>query len=47
VQLANGVLAIKGEKKTDGDQGKGSPLQRAHLGHFEQRILVDDIDAVT
>jgi HSP20 family protein len=44
VQLANGVLAIKGEKKTE-TEAKDRRFSERMYGRFERRIPVDDIDA--
>jgi HSP20 family protein len=44
VQLANGVLAIKGEKKTE-IEAKDRRFSERTYGRFERRIPVDDIDA--
>ena len=44
VQLANGVLAIKGEKKTE-VEAKDRRFSERSYGRFERRIPVDDIDA--
>jgi HSP20 family protein len=43
VQLANGVLTIRGEKKTEAE-GKDRRFSERFYGHFERRIPVDDID---
>jgi HSP20 family protein len=43
VELANGVLAIKGEKKTESED-KDRRFSERHYGHFERRIPVDDVD---
>jgi HSP20 family protein len=44
VQLANGVLAIKGEKKTE-IEAKDRRFSERTYGRFERRIPIDDIDA--
>ena len=43
VELANGVLAIKGEKKTE-TEDKERRFSERYYGHFERRIPVDDVD---
>jgi HSP20 family protein len=43
LELANGVLAIKGEKKTESED-KGRLFSERYYGRFERRIPVDDID---
>jgi HSP20 family protein len=43
VQLSNGVLAIKGEKRTE-TEDKDRLLSERFYGRFERRIPVDDID---
>jgi HSP20 family protein len=43
VELANGVLAIKGEKKTETEDKERRFSERTY-GHFERRIPVDDVD---
>jgi HSP20 family protein len=43
VELANGVLAIKGEKKTE-TEDKDRLFSERYFGHFERRIPVDDVD---
>jgi HSP20 family protein len=43
LELANGVLAIKGEKRTDSED-KGRLVSERYYGRFERRIPVDDID---
>jgi HSP20 family protein len=43
IDLANGVLAIKGEKKTE-MQDRDRRFSERHYGRFERRIPVDDID---
>jgi HSP20 family protein len=43
VQLANGVLTIKGEKKTE-TEDKDRLFSERYYGRFERRIPVDDID---
>jgi len=43
VQLSNGVLAIKGEKKTE-TEDKNRLFSERFYGRFERRIPVDDID---
>lgn len=43
VQLANGVLTIRGEKKTK-TEDKDRRFSERFYGHFERRILIDEID---
>jgi HSP20 family protein len=43
VQLANGVLSIKGEKKTETDD-KDRLVSERYYGRFERRIPVDEIE---
>ena len=43
VQLANGVLAIRGEKKTE-TEDKDRRFSERYYGRFERRIPVDGID---
>jgi HSP20 family protein len=43
VQLSNGVLAIKGEKRTETEDNDRLFSERFY-GRFERRIPVDDID---
>jgi HSP20 family protein len=43
VELANGVLAIKGEKKTE-TEDKNRRFSERHCGRFERRIPVEDVD---
>ena len=43
VQLTNGVLAIKGEKRTETEDNDRLFSERFY-GRFERRIPVDDID---
>ena len=43
VELANGVLAIKGEKKTE-TEDKDRRFSERYYGRFERRIPVDDVD---
>ena len=43
VQLANGVLMIRGEKKTE-TEDKDRRFSERFYGHFERRIPIDDID---
>jgi HSP20 family protein len=43
VELANGVLAIKGEKKTESED-KDRRFSERYYGHFERRIPVEDVD---
>ena len=43
VELANGVLTIKGEKKTE-TEDKERWFSERYYGRFERRIPVDDID---
>jgi HSP20 family protein len=43
VQLSNGVLAIKGEKRTETEDSDRLFSERFY-GRFERRIPVDDID---
>jgi HSP20 family protein len=43
VQLANGVLAIRGEKKTE-TEDKDRRFSERYYGRFERRIPIDGID---
>jgi HSP20 family protein len=43
VELANGVLAIAGERKTD-IEDKERLFSERHFGRFERRIPVEDVD---
>lgn len=43
VELANGVLAIKGEKKTE-TEDKDRLFSERTYGRFERRIPVEDVD---
>jgi len=43
VELANGVLAIKGEKRTETDD-KDRLFSERYYGRFERRIPVEDVD---
>jgi len=43
VQLANGVLAISGEKKTE-KEDKDRLFSERYYGRFERRIQVEDVD---
>jgi HSP20 family protein len=43
IELANGVLAIKGEKKTD-TEDKDRLFSERYYGRFERRIPVEDVD---
>jgi HSP20 family protein len=43
VELANGVLAIKGEKKTE-TEDKERLFSERYYGRFERRIPIDDVD---
>jgi HSP20 family protein len=43
IELANGVLTIKGEKKTE-TEDKDRRFSEHYYGRFERRIPVDDID---
>ena len=43
LELANGVLAIKGEKKTETDD-KDRLFTERYYGRFERRIPVEDVD---
>ena len=43
VELANGVLSIKGEKKTE-TEDKGRLFSERYYGRFERRIPIDDIE---
>jgi HSP20 family protein len=44
LELANGVLSIKGEKKTE-KEDKDRRFSERYYGHFERRIPVEDVDA--
>ena len=43
VQLADGVLIIRGEKKSESED-KDRLFSERHYGRFERRIPVDDVD---
>ena len=43
VELANGVLAIRGEKKTERED-EGRLFSERYYGHFERRIPIEDVD---
>jgi HSP20 family protein len=43
VQLANGVLTIRGEKKTE-TEDRDRRFSERFYGHFERRVPIDDID---
>jgi HSP20 family protein len=43
VELANGVLAIKGEKKTE-TEDKNRRFSERYYGRFERRIPIKDVD---
>ena len=43
VELANGVLAIAGEKKTE-IEDKDRLFSERHFGRFARRIPVEDVD---
>jgi HSP20 family protein len=43
LELANGVLAIKGEKKTE-TEGKDRLFSERYYGRFERRIPVEDVE---
>jgi HSP20 family protein len=43
IQLANGVLTIRGEKKTE-TEDKDRRFSERFYGHFERRIPIEDID---
>jgi HSP20 family protein len=43
VELANGVLCIKGEKKTE-TEDKDRLFSERHYGRFERRIPVDEVE---
>ena len=43
VELANGMLAISGEKKTE-TEDKDRRFSERYYGRFERRIPVDDVD---
>ena len=43
VDFANGVLAIKGEKKTE-TEDKDRRFTERYYGRFERRVPVDDVD---
>src|SRR5262249_57349953 len=43
VALANGVLAIKGEKKTESED-KDRLFSERYYGRFERRIPVEDVE---
>jgi HSP20 family protein len=44
VELANGVLAIKGEKRAE-TEDKDRLFSERYYGRFERRIPVDDVEA--
>jgi HSP20 family protein len=44
VELANGVLAIKGEKQSE-TEDKDRLFSERYYGRFERRIPVDDVDS--
>ena len=43
IELAHGVLSIKGEKKTE-TEDKDRKFSERYYGRFERRIPVDDVD---
>ena len=43
LELANGVLSIRGEKKTE-TEDKDRRFSERYYGHFERRIPVEDVD---
>jgi HSP20 family protein len=43
LELANGFLAIKGEKKAE-TEDKDRRFSERYYGHFERRIPVEDVD---
>jgi HSP20 family protein len=43
VELANGVLAIRGEKKTE-TEDKNRLFSERYYGRFERRIPIDDVN---
>jgi HSP20 family protein len=43
VELANGVLSIKGEKKTE-TEDKDRRFSERYYGRFERRIPIDDVN---
>lgn len=43
VELANGVLAIKGEKRTE-TEDKGRLFSERYYGRFERRIPIEDVE---
>jgi HSP20 family protein len=43
VELANGMLSIKGEKRTE-TEDKDRRFSERHYGRFERRIPVEDVD---
>jgi HSP20 family protein len=43
LELANGTLSIKGEKKTE-TEDKDRRFSERYYGHFERRIPVEDVD---
>jgi len=43
VELANGTLAIRGEKRTE-TEDKERRFSERFYGHFERRIPVDDVE---
>ena len=45
IELANGILSIKGEKKTEiENKNKDRLFSERYYGHFERRIPVEDVD---
>ena len=43
VELAGGVLVIRGEKKVEGE-GDGKLFSERYYGRFERRIPIEDVD---
>jgi len=43
IELSNGLLCIKGEKKTE-TEDKERLFSERYYGHFERRIPVDEVD---
>jgi HSP20 family protein len=43
VELTNGIISIKGEKKTE-TEDKNRRFSERYYGHFERRIPVEDVD---
>jgi HSP20 family protein len=43
VELANGTLSIKGEKKTE-TEDKDRRFSERYYGHFERRIPIEDVE---